>query len=296
MPDQRLQRPLDTLHRRLWCARTRRRLSRAAAAPALGISAKHLQRIENAQREPTLAQVSAAAALYRVDARWLAFGDPAPEPGEALGEAPRSAPEGPAPASDPEVALLARGFASLARALLARRDGRAAARPRAAAAPLASPYRLEPRPVASLEARHPAFREAVAWFERTGGAVAADEAGFERLLPRLQVLVPRDDDAPYLWCGQQTPPALLLGEAFALSLIGQRALPDDAFDRAFSAAYPGVLRSGRPLTQAAGGPFVVDGRSLPLSWHRWLAPIDFRGYRAVASLAVFDDEVRQPAG
>ena len=65
MPDQRLQRPLDSLHRRLWSARSRRRLSRVAAAAALGISAKHLQRIENAQREPTVAQVAAAINLLR---------------------------------------------------------------------------------------------------------------------------------------------------------------------------------------------------------------------------------------
>lgn len=282
MPDQRLQRPLDTLHRRLWCARTRRRLSRVAAAASLAMSAKHLQRIENAQREPTLAQVTAAAALYRVDPRWLAFGDA--EPGSA-------SVEGSAEATEPQVALLSRGFETLARALLERCHGRDGAQP-PAAVPAASPYRLRPRTREALEARHWAFREAAAWFDRTGGAVVADEAGFERLLPWLQVLVPGDGGAPYLWCGQRTPPALLLGEAFALSLIGQPALPDDAFDRAFSAAYPGVLRSGRPLTQAAAGPFAVDGHRLAVSWHRWVAPVRFQGYHAVASLAVFDEEPR----
>ncbi|SMF16354.1 Transcriptional regulator, contains XRE-family HTH domain [Tistlia consotensis] len=304
------------MHRRLWSARTRRGLSRAAASAALGVSSKHLQRVENAEREPTVAQVTAAATLYGVEARWLLLGERSPEtpqPPVALAEllhrcvraqARRDDPGGPQEPGSAAQGELARDVGILTLALLRRCAQPAEARPgwcgtaSAGAAPGAprlgsTAVSLSHRPAEALIERHAAFRAVLDWHARTGGAPQADEAAFQRQLPWLQILVPKPQGSPCLWCGQETPPAAIWGEAAAFELVGKCALPDAVFDRAISGEFLEVARTGRPIAQAARAPLSVEGRSYVVQWHRWIAPLRFLGHPAVASLAILDHDRRQ---
>lgn len=167
--------------------------------------------------------------------------------------------------------------------------------PSAAQAEALRGYRFEARPDEAMRPRHAAFRQGLDWFARSGGRVADDELGFQRLLPWLQIVVPAGDGFPYLYCGERTPPAELWGEAVARALVGSFRLPDLRLDRATAEAFPEVRRSGVPLIQAVHGPVVVGGVTRLDSWHRVLLPLEFRGLACIASLAVRDLSLDGPA-
>lgn len=149
-------------------------------------------------------------------------------------------------------------------------------------------FRFEERSGEILRAHHAVFRDALDWHHRTGGEVAADEGGFQQILPWLQILVPTGRGFPYLHCGERTPPAELWGEALARSLVGRFHLPDGSLCRATAQAFLSVHRADRPLMQACGGPIVVEGAVRSEAWHRLVMPLQFRGLACVATLAVFD--------
>ncbi len=157
-------------------------------------------------------------------------------------------------------------------------------------------YRIEERSQDALLGRHAAFGAALSWIGRTGGVVAADETGFERFLPWLQIMVPAPGGSPYLWCGAKSPPAELWGLELANSLIGERAVPDREFDRAVGADYLRVARGGKAIIQAVRCPIEVRGTVIPLFYHRLVFPVRFRGFEAVGSLAIFDVHRLQSLG
>ncbi|SMF41526.1 Helix-turn-helix domain-containing protein [Tistlia consotensis] len=155
-------------------------------------------------------------------------------------------------------------------------------------------FTFEDRPPELLKARHAIFGTAIAWFERTGGRVAEDELGFQRLLPWLQIMLPTSDGFPYLHCGDRTPPAELWGEPVARSLVGRFNLPDGSLCRASARAFLEIHRSRRPLTQACRGPIVVGGVARPEAWQRFVLPLQFRGLACIATLALLGRDREPP--
>lgn len=323
--NERTTQPLGTLPDRFREARGR--LSPERAAATLGLSSRALLDIEAGESDATVGQVLGAAGLYGVELRSLLFGrcpvDPAlahlgPELAELLQEylRDRHGVQRVEQLDDAQLKDLDRvigqvqRFGGLVEGMLRRR---ADARPADALQDLAEAlqriehliqsggneppvrsaqaiagFSFQARSRETVRARHVAFRDGLDWHDRTGGRVADDELGFQRLLPWLQILVPTGDGFPYLYCGEQTPPAELWGEATARGLVGRFSLPDDSLDRATAQAFLGVHRRGRTVIEAARGPVVICGKTLQESWHRIVMPLQFRGLACIASLAVRD--------
>lgn len=124
------------------------------------------------------------------------------------------------------------------------------------------------------------------WLRSSAGLASANEAGFEAVLPHLLIQVPKaSGEAPYLWCGLETPAARLYGTEYAESATGQNGVPDTDFERRMSADYPGVVMSQRTLAQRVVADLDVWGVVKRVPYIRWLFPIQFKTFRCVGVMA-----------
>ncbi|MDJ0685505.1 MAG: hypothetical protein QNJ84_12445 [Alphaproteobacteria bacterium] len=135
-----------------------------------------------------------------------------------------------------------------------------------------------------LEEAAPAFRLALVF------AQSADRDPNLRLLQtqleNLQVFAPTDG-WPFMYCGGLSTTAYIVGKDAARRLVDQIGVGSMAFHAAVTRDYHETAATGRPIAQRVKGVLSIDGRSMIVSYYRFVFRMNFQSTRALASLTRF---------